>query len=361
MARAQPLEAAEMIDIHFAGVPRHGFGEAEQARVAGAQDAEPQPQVGRQFAIVPGEAANIVAPLVPVRVIGVHDVAMVPEAIPAATIDFGFVEGSEIADLVLDPRLHRGGAIGQAPGAKDVRGMDAARFDHQLRRHGIGLRHGGEPVGVGRRRAGPERQFAGAGGAGRTVPAGFIILIGDGEPFILGVIALHAEHAAIGAHVHRRRIRRPEPQAKPRLIGRRIANVDLRRVSLPEIARGERDAALGRADIAKAERARARGRIDPGMAGLGALHQREAVGAVLPQRKVAPGRDTIQQRADAVGHRLHRHGAAGDLRGAHGVAGIAAKAGERPHGFGEEMARRRGEAHMPVMRFAGHRHGRGQA
>ena len=206
---------------------------------------------------------------------------MIPEAIPAAAVDLRLIEGGEIGDLVLDPRLHRRRSIGQRPGAKDIRGMDALRFDHQLRRHGVGLRHGGEPISARRGGAGPERQFAGAGSAGCAVPAGLIIFIGDGEPFILGIITFHAEHTAIGAHIHGTCIGRPQPERQTRLVGCGIADIDLGRVPLPEIAGRERHAAHRRADITKPKRAGPGRGVDPGMAGLRALDDGETVGAEL--------------------------------------------------------------------------------
>ena len=46
----------------------------------------PQPDVGGQFRVVPREAAHVVAPLVAVAVVGVHDVAVVPEPVPPALL-----------------------------------------------------------------------------------------------------------------------------------------------------------------------------------------------------------------------------------------------------------------------------------
>ena len=60
------------------------------------------------------------------------------------------------------------------------------------------------------------------------------------------------------------------------------------------------------------------------MAVLGALGDGKAIGRQLGQVEIAPGRDAVEQLGDAGRHRVHRHRLAGDLRGAHGVAGIAA-------------------------------------
>ena len=69
-------EAAQVIAIHFAGVPRHGLGHAEDVGAAGAQEAVPQPHVGAQFGVVPGEAADVVAPHVARAIVLVHHVAV---------------------------------------------------------------------------------------------------------------------------------------------------------------------------------------------------------------------------------------------------------------------------------------------
>ncbi len=102
-AEARPL--AEVVDVDLAGVPGHGLGEAEDVGAAGAHVREPEPQVGRELGVVPGVAADVVAPLVAGGVVGVHDVAVVPEAVPAALLHLVLVVGEEEVEVVLDLRL----------------------------------------------------------------------------------------------------------------------------------------------------------------------------------------------------------------------------------------------------------------
>jgi hypothetical protein len=112
VARAQADKAAEMVDVDFAGMPRHRLGEPPALRIARAERGVPQPQIGREFAVRPGEAANVVFPLVPVAVVAVHHIAMIPESVPAAPIDFAVVEIDEIGELVLDQRALGSRTIG---------------------------------------------------------------------------------------------------------------------------------------------------------------------------------------------------------------------------------------------------------
>ena len=286
---------------------------------------------------------------------------MVPEAIPAAPVDLFGIEIDQIDQLVLDPRLQRAGSVGQAPDAQHVGRVNAFGRHHQLRRRCVGLRHRRQMRRAGRRRAGPEGQFTGAGRAGRAIPARLIILIGNVQPFILGGIGFHAHDVPIGAHVHRLCVGGPEPGGERRLIRVGAANVDLCGMPLPEIARRDRDAAAGRSDIAKALRARSRCRIDPRLPGLGPLGDGKAVGGELAQCEIAPGRDAVEQIADRRCHAIQRHGLARNLRHARGRTRIATKARQRPNRFAEQSVRARADPHMTVVRGSIHRHLRLQA
>ena len=107
VARAERREFPEVMHVDFAGVAGHGFGEPECIGAAGAQEIEPQPQVGGELGVVPGEAADVVAPLVAVEVIGVHDVAVVPESVPAALILLAAVEIEHPVEALFELRMFR--------------------------------------------------------------------------------------------------------------------------------------------------------------------------------------------------------------------------------------------------------------
>ena len=123
-----------------------------------------------------------------------------------------------------------------------------------------------------------------------------------------------------------------------------------------QITDAENEAAGGTAEVAQAGGAAAGGGFDPAVAGLGALANLEAVGGELGEGVVAPGRDEVE----VVGHggapfRQWRGGEAGDLRFAHGGAGIAAEAGDAADGLGEEAVVFSGEADVAVVRGVGER------
>src|SRR5690606_8674698 len=84
-------ETAQMMHVYLPGVPAHGFGHAEDIVPARAEEVIPKPKVGRQFGVVPGETADVVPPHMPVVIVGVHDVAVVPESVPAMLLDLLFV------------------------------------------------------------------------------------------------------------------------------------------------------------------------------------------------------------------------------------------------------------------------------
>ena len=362
VARPHPLEAAAMIDVDLAGMPRHRLGEAPGLRIAGTQHLVPQPQVRREFAIVPRKAPNVVAPAMPVAVIGMHHVAMVPETVPSAAIDFARVEVDEVAQLVLDRCAVGGRPIGQAPVAEHLRGVEVRGCDHQLRRLGLHRREPLQQCAVGRRRERPQHQFAGPRDPCGIVPAGLVIFVGDRQAFILRVEALHPHRAVIRSHVHRRRLGRPQPRRQRGGVAGRAIDVQRGRMPLPEIAHAERRAALRRADIRQPRRAVPFVGVDPTLLGRGALGDRPAIGARLLEPEVAPGGDPLERRAHRLGHRVERrHRAAGDLRRLERHSGIAPQPGQRAHPLGEEL-RVGGEAHVAIVeRGVLHRHARAHA
>ena len=74
-----------------------------------------------------------------------------------------------------------------------------------------------------------------------------------------------------------------------------MADVELRRMALPEIADAESDAARRAADVPQAARAMALRRVEPGVTVGGALADGERVGVGLQQRPVAEGGNVLQQ------------------------------------------------------------------
>ncbi len=281
---------------------------------------------------------------------------MVPETIPVAPIDLVRIEIDQIVEPVLDHRALGGGAVGQAPVAEHARRVDVRRRGHQL-----GRRRGGAGHRLQRRRLRgggqcPQHQFAGPRDSLRRTPAGFVILIGDVETLVLGRERLHPHRPAIGAQVHRLCIRRPQPRGQRRAVGGGVADIDLGRMALPEIACRDRRAAQRRPDVAEAGRPPALARVDPALRRAGALGEREAACRQLRQREIRPWRNPLQQRSDRRAHLGHgRRRAARHLRVAKRLAGIAAQARQRAHRFGEHRVIAGRQPDVAIVQVPAHR------
>lgn len=193
-----------MVDVHLAGVPGHGLGEAEDVGAAGAQVGVPEPEVRGELGVVPGIAADVVPPGVPGGVVGVHDVAVVPEAVPAALLHLVLVVGEEEVEVVLDLRLGGGGAVGlgvearaEDPGLDELLGRGG-----QLRQYAHRLDLFGEPLGARGGVVGPEEEFRGAGDAVGGAELRLVVLVGDVEAFELLGERVLAHAVVVEAQVH---------------------------------------------------------------------------------------------------------------------------------------------------------------
>lgn len=102
VARAEAGEVAQMVRVDFATVAGLVVGEAVGTRVAGAEEVAPEEEVGGEFGVVPSIASDIVPPLVAVVVVGVDDVAVVSEAVPATLFHLVLVEVDQELHVLLD-------------------------------------------------------------------------------------------------------------------------------------------------------------------------------------------------------------------------------------------------------------------
>src|SRR5574344_173788 len=75
-------EASDMMHVNFACVLLHGFGHCPDILAPGPQEAGPEEDIRGEFNIIPCPSANIVAPVVTGEVVVVHDIAIIPEAVP---------------------------------------------------------------------------------------------------------------------------------------------------------------------------------------------------------------------------------------------------------------------------------------
>ncbi|PAV70190.1 hypothetical protein WR25_07701 [Diploscapter pachys] len=351
VTRAEALEAAGVIDVDLTRMARHRLCHAEHVGAAGAQIGVPEPQVARQLAIVPGETADVVAPDVPVIVIAVHDVAIIPEAVPATLLDLADVEIQFARRARFDAAAHAGARRrGRPPDAEDMGVMHRGIGSDDARRAGHLRRHLCKARTARRRGQRPYPELAGPRDARRIAPARLIILVRDVKPQILVRVIRHAHRAVIETQVHRRRIGRVIPEREARRVAVRAGNVEAHRAALPEIVHGKGNAAACPADIAEARRALAAIHVDPAMARSGPLGDREAVRIRLAQAEFAPGRDIVELVAHRRRHLAYRrYGAPLGLGRAERLSGIAAQAGERPHRLGPQAAILSGEADVTIV------------
>ena len=91
-----------MVDVDFRSMLCHGLGNLEYICSPSVEEVKPEPEISREFAVIPSEAADVVAPGVAVGVVGVLDVAVVEEAVPALLGDLVGVEGEEGGEIGFD-------------------------------------------------------------------------------------------------------------------------------------------------------------------------------------------------------------------------------------------------------------------
>ena len=142
MAGAEWGESADVMHVHLAGVPGHGFGQTEGVGPARAQEVVPQPVIGQQLGVVPGPAADVVFVLMARLVVLAHHVAVVPESIPAALVHLVVIEVEGVIQLVFERAPGGCGTVRQAPETEGPVGVVILRRGHQKGRLGGGLFHG---------------------------------------------------------------------------------------------------------------------------------------------------------------------------------------------------------------------------
>ena len=286
VTRTQSDETSQVIHIHLPGVPAHGLCHAEDISPATAQKTVPQPHIGHQLGVVPGEAADVVAPHVARRVVRVHHVAVVPKTVPVALLHLFLVKRKGAVELVLYPALARSGTIGQTPHPQSLHRVQILRRTHQQRRL---LTHpnlldclfpGWNP------NAGEQGQFAGAANAVRRAETRLHILIAGIQIVIPGVVV---------AQIHRRSIRRPQPGAQFGPLGGRIEDLQGRGERLPEILHAYAQPAGDIADKGQPRSSLSGTRFQPAALRVGALVDHKPVGRGLHQLEVAPHGPVRQQ------------------------------------------------------------------
>ena len=115
MTAAKTLVFAHVVSVNIRAVAAHCLGKREYVLPAGSYKRVPQPQCRNKLGALPCVAAEIVTPAVTLCVIGVHNVAVIPQAVPAALLNFIFVEVERLIHFVLKPLFKRRRAVWQAP------------------------------------------------------------------------------------------------------------------------------------------------------------------------------------------------------------------------------------------------------
>ena len=104
-----------MISIDLGIVTGHGFGHSPDILTSRTQERVPKPHGGSQLRIVPSVATYIVLPRVAHGVVGMHQVAIVPETIPFLLLNGITVE----VEILRQAFFHVGFAIlWQTPNAE---------------------------------------------------------------------------------------------------------------------------------------------------------------------------------------------------------------------------------------------------
>ena len=362
--RTERREPPDMVHIDFARVPRHRLGKAENIRPAAAEKIKPQPEIGRQLGVVPRVAADVVAPLAAVGVVGVHDIAVVPKTKPPALLLLPAIEIEIRGQLILDRRLGRRRAVHRIPElSKDAARLQILRRTRQQRGRGQHALHRGQLRALRRCRHKRQVQLARSRDTFGRVKPGLVILVGHLEAaVVLLVVGVLAKAVMIGPQIHRPRVRRPHPRRHGRDVTGGATDVELGGMALPKIPQAQHHAARRCADIAESTGPLPLGRIQPGKSLPRALADLESIGAVLHQRPIRVGRDVVEP----AGHPLipfgeRRRGAAGDLSLPNRRPRIAPQARNAAHGLGKHTVLQTRETHVPVVERAAQRHGKRNA
>ena len=95
MTATQRGERTYMIDIDLTAMAGHRLGHFPDISPSCPEEVIPEPHGGCQFGVIPCIASYIVPPTVPLRIVGMHDVTIVPEAIPLMLLYSPLIEVGE--------------------------------------------------------------------------------------------------------------------------------------------------------------------------------------------------------------------------------------------------------------------------
>ena len=280
----QRCKGTDMIGVHLATVARHGLRHPPDIAAPRAQEVVPEPHRRGQLSIVPGETAHIVAPGVPLWIIGMHDVAIVPEAVPLMLFDGLLIE----ADVLFQPFLHiiAFPRLRQRPHAEGPFLIKIRWCGQQLwgrdRLHGIGSHRSLAVIAV----LWKDPQGTGAGDAVGCTHALLHILIAGNE--VVG-------DRIVMAQVHRLSLRTPQPQRQLCFLAAGLGDLYRGGIGLPEVFQPDTDAAAHVAHKGIAWRTDTRKGAYPGTAGGSPFTDGEGIIRQLRQAETVPLRPVFKQ------------------------------------------------------------------
>ncbi|KAI9155495.1 hypothetical protein HJFPF1_08079 [Paramyrothecium foliicola] len=213
VAGSQTLPVANVVDVDLTSVAGQSLGEAVDVRATGTKEVLPDKQIRRELRVVPSIASNIVTPLMPVDVVGVHEVTVVQEAVPASLLNLVLVVLDHEVEVLLDGGLLRARCIRETPvGAQSLGLLDVLGLGEQDRwRVNVGVELGKAVAGW-RALESEQEDLVGAGNAVGGVEAGFVVLIGDLESIQLLLVGVLAHAIVVAAKVKGRSVRAVEPE-----------------------------------------------------------------------------------------------------------------------------------------------------
>ena len=194
---------AEVVYVDLAHVTTHSLGHAPDILAACAEEAVPQPQVRAKFGVIPRIAADVVFPFVAHGVVGVHEVAIMPEAIPAVLLYSVLIEIDVLLETVFDLGTIFGRTVRQTPDTKGAAVVEVFRRRQykagSIHRSGIE----GKLLFTAIALAGVEDEGRSAGHTVGGAHAFLHVLVGCKQ--VVGLVVVVTE-------VHRLRLRAPKPR-----------------------------------------------------------------------------------------------------------------------------------------------------
>ncbi len=121
----------------------HSLCHAPDILAACAQEAIPKPEIRAKLGVVPCVAADIVFPLVAHGVVGVHEIAIIPEAVPSVLVYRFLIE----VDILVKTFLYFGTVFGRTVGQAPYAECAAVVEIFGSGKHEAGSAHGGSVAG----------------------------------------------------------------------------------------------------------------------------------------------------------------------------------------------------------------------